>query len=337
MSLSDAELAPAAQDRLVTIDASQAAAMRGLFGHVFGHEMTPEHWAWKYQQGPGTGVGLMRDGRMVAHYGGVSRRVAYFGQPGLACQVCDVMVERSANRALVRKGPLYQVAAAYLEQQVGTGRPHEVAFGFPSERHHHVAQRLGLYGQVDDIVGLRWPSADAMAPRGLSWQEIGGPERQLGARDRRCIDRLWHGMAAGFSGSVLGVRDADWVQYRYLDHPSARYELLLVRQGLLRRPLGLLVVGRQDGHLRLLDVVAPPAAMVALVAVARRRAAECGLGQLEAWVTRSHIARLRVGAAADAELLELNIPLPTIVHTPGPGVEALRGRWFLLAGDADFT
>ncbi len=318
-------------------------AMRGLFADVFGHAMSVEHWQWKYGQGRGIGMGLMRDGRMLAHYGGVSRRVAFFNQPMLACQVCDVMVERSANRALVRKGPLYRVAAGFLEAEVGSGRRHPVAFGFPNDRAHAVAERLGLYERIDELVQVSWPAAPLAASPGarrLTWQPIGQAGVGFGRAQRRCIDALWARMAPGFTASILGVRDAQWLSHRFLMHPKLRYELLLVRGGWLRRPIGVLVLRRHADHLHLLDLVAPVESFAALIGVARRLAADGGLPRLHAWVTRSHVQRLLGGVAAgtaQATVTALNVPLPSNIHTPGPGVEAQRERWFLMAGDADFT
>lgn len=332
-----AAVASVPSEELVVIGPDRSEAMRALFAGVFGHTMSAEHWAWKYVRGNGRGVGLLRDGRMVAHYGGVARRVIFFGEPEKACQVCDVMVEPSANRALVRRGPLYKVAAAFLEAEVGDGRPHRLAFGFPSARHHAVAHRLGLYDQVDDVVRVSWPSAVGDAAKRMAWRRIGQPGAGLGPSERRTVDRLWRRMAPAFKHDIIGVRDADWLQYRYLQHPHLHYEVLLVCTRWLRRPLGVLVLRRHADHLHWLDMVAPPESIGALLAVARQLAASAGLPRVDAWTTRSHLNRLVPLGDQDASVVDLQIPLPTIVHTPGPAPDTLRGHWFLMAGDADFT
>jgi hypothetical protein len=33
----------------------------------------------------------------------------------------------------------------------------------------------------------------------------------------------------------------------------------------------------------------------------------------------------------------MRLPLPHNLHTPGPTEAEMRDRWFLMAGDADFT
>jgi hypothetical protein len=326
----------AAPERLVQVGPDQAEAMRALFAEVFGHEMSAAHWHWKYADGHGVGVGLLREGRMVAHYGGVPRRVLFRGRPELACQVCDVMVARSANAALVRKGPLYRVAARFLDAEVGFGRPHLLAFGFPSARHHAVAERLGLYGQLDRFVSLSWPAAAQPGGPRPSVQPIGRAGRGFDAAETRVVDRLWRAMAAALPEAIVGVRDAAWLRHRYLMHPGWRYELLLVRHGWLRRPLGVVVLrAREADRLELLDVVGAPAAYPALVRAARSRAHALGLPRVEAWITESQ--RTLLAPAGEATVTDLQIPLPHIVHTPGPAAEEQRGRWLLLGGDADFT
>ncbi len=335
-TLADPPLAPATE--------AATLAMRSLFTAVFASPMSAEHWHWKYTLTQGGGVGLMREGRMVAHYGGVPRRVLHFGQPSMACQVCDVMVEASANKALVRRGPLYQVSAAYLHAMVGQGRAYGLAFGFPNQRAFAVAQRLGLYAQVDDVVRLAWPAAQATQARaGFATAALGQVQRLglagvgFSADEQHLINTLWPQMARAHTGSIIGVRDAHWLQHRYVMHPAIRYDIVLLRSPWWRRPLGVMVLRQHADHLQLLDLLAPPGAVPRLIQVARHMAQQAGLPELQAWITHSHVHHLAGPAPHEASLTELGIALPTYAHTAGPPLEALRGRWFLMAGDADFT
>ena len=306
--------------------------MRELFAEVFGHEMSHPHWAWKYANGHA--LALLRDGRMVAHYGGLTRPVSYLGRPALACQVCDVMVRKSANTALARRGPLYQVAAAFLESQIGHGLPHLLGYGFPNRRAFLVAQRLGLYGEVDRIVRLDWTALHNDPADGLRCSELGDP---LAPADRRALDRLWRRMAAGLRDAIVPVRDARWLEHRYLRHPQPRYELLLVRRRWTRRLVGALVLRRHEQHLELLDLIGAPAQFGTLITVARQRAAAAGLERVECWITASQQQRLAHIDPPALTISETEIVVPANMHTAGPGVDALRGRWFLMSGDADFT
>ena len=323
--------------RVVPVTPQRAEPMRELFAQVFGHAMSPAHWHWKYARGHGQAVALMEDGQVVAHYGGLTRELNVFGQPRLGCQVCDVMVAPQARRSLARRGPLYRIAATFLETQIGWGLPHAVGFGFPSSRHHEAADRMKLYAAVDRVVQLSWPAQPSPAVQALPVREVSTFDGPAGRRWRRTADRLWQGMAADLGDVVLGVRDSRWLQWRFIERPEVSYQLLLVCSRWLRRPLGLLVLRRRDDALELMDWVGRPRHWATLLAVARARAADAGLPQLRCWITASQQSRL-AGLAADApQVQDLSIDVPACSHTPGPDPASFKNRWYLMSGDADFT
>jgi hypothetical protein len=323
-------------ERLVETEAAatHVAAMRQLFADVFRHEMTPEHWQWKYGDGRGRGVALMRGERMVAHYGGVTRRVLSRGEPVLASQSCDVMVDRRGQAGLVRQGPMAQVASTFIEQQLGWGQPHRLGFGFPSDRAFGAAERLGLYEAVDAVTRASWPAA---APSGREVAEpLHAADLLPGGRRRAAVEGLWRQMAESMREQVVCVRDADWLHHRYFARPGIAYEAFYLRRRWTRRPVGVVVLRRHEGHIDVLDLVGPPAAFPALIAQARRHAAGLGLQRVDCWITVSQLHLLSAIDPPAFSATPLGITVPTNVHTPGP-VDELKGRWFLLAGDADFT
>lgn len=323
-------------DRLHPVGPAEARQMQQLFAHVFGHVLSPEQWQWKYGEGRGFALGLSRAGRLIAHYGGSTRQVLWRGRPADACQVCDVMVAPEANEALIRKGPMYQVSASFLTAYLGWGHRHALAYGFPSDRHHALARRLRLYDGVDSVVRAHWSVPVDLPPPRLAVQVLDAQALAPGGRVDAIVQRLWQRMAASFASQIIGVRDGAWLRHRYLAHPVLRYELLLVRSRWTRRPLGVVVLRVHEQHLEVLDLVAPPAAWPALVAVARSRAVRAGSSRVDLWITQSqlqHVAGIEPDAFAVAPL---NITVPANIHTPGP-VDEVRDRWLLLAGDADFT
>jgi hypothetical protein len=322
-------------DRLVEMGPQHAAAMRQLFADVFRHEMTPEHWHWKYGEGRGRGIGLMRGERMLAHYGGVTRRVLCRGEPVLASQSCDVMVDQRGRAGLVRHGPMAQVASTFLETQLGWGQPHRLGFGFPSDRAFGAAQRLGLYAAVDTVMRAAWPAAVSRSGFQVA-EDLRPDDLAPGGRRRARVDGLWRQMAESLRDAVLGVRDAAWLHHRYFGRPGVAYDVVYLRRRWTRRPVGLVVLRRQERHLEVLDLVGPPTAFPALIALARQRAADAALERVDCWVTASHLHLLSGIDPPSFTATPMGITVPANVHTPGP-VEALKDRWFLLAGDADFT
>jgi hypothetical protein len=322
-------------ERLVEMGPQHAVAMRQLFADVFRHEMTPEHWHWKYGEGRGRGIALMRGDRMLAHYGGVTRRVLCRGEPVLASQSCDVMVDQRGRAGLVRHGPMAQVASTFLETQLGWGQPHRLGFGFPSDRAFGAAQRLGLYAAVDTVTRAAWPAAAFRSGFQVA-EDLHPADLAPGGRRSAAVDGLWQQMADALRDAVVGVRDAAWLQHRYFGRPGLAYDVVYLRRRWTRRPVGLVVLRRHERHLEVLDLVGPPAAFPALIALARQRAAEAGLERVECWVTASHLHLLSAIDPPSFTATPMGITVPANVHTPGP-VEDLKERWFLLAGDADFT
>ncbi len=323
--------------RAVEVGSDRAEAMRSLFEEIFGHPMSEAHWRWKYATGLGQAVALTdAEGRLVAHYGGLSRPVWAFGARAMACQVCDVMVAPRARRSLARRGPMFNLAASFLEAHIGWGLRHLIGFGFPSARHHGAADRLGLYEAVDRVVELSWPSLPGPVPARV--QAVAVQDGRLTASAAARIERLWQAMAVDFRERVLGERNSAWVQWRFLDRPEVQYELQWVLSPWLRRPLGMLVLRRREDALELVDLIGPTPVFGLLVQAARQLSHAAGLPTMRMWITAS---QKNLFEAADPQLpptvRELNIDVPACAHTPGPQPARFRERWFLMAGDADFT
>lgn len=307
--------------------AQDRAGWMQLFKAAFGYEMSDAVWRWKYAHAEPIGSVVHEGDRVVAFYGGMPRAILYFGQAQRAVQIGDVMVHPSARGALTRNGPFMLSAATYLEQQVGYDRPYLLGFGFPNTRALRLAQRLGLYAQVDSLVELRWPVAGAK-------RHLLSRTRPLMAVDQPQVESLWQEMAAAFTGSILGRRDWDFFAHRYLAHPDHPYQVLLVRSRLGQRPLGVVVLRDRDADgVELLDILAPPQRFPMLIDIARRYAAHRGRASVFAWVTASHA---RLLASAHVEQRDLDIGIPCNTWSPGPDAGVLSGRWWLMSGDMDF-
>ena len=73
-----------------------------LFQEVFGHPLSRDLWDWKYGSGRGNAVAARKDGKMVAHYGGMYRDILVGGRPERVAQICDVMVHSHERGVLTR-------------------------------------------------------------------------------------------------------------------------------------------------------------------------------------------------------------------------------------------
>lgn len=305
---------------------SDEAALLALFARAFGHEMPPAQWCWKYAGLDPIGTVVRRDGQPVAFYGGMPREIRWFGSPMTAVQIGDVMVDPAERGVLTRRGPFFLATTAFAERLVGPGRSYALAFGFPSERHTRLGEHLGVYARVDEVLEASWPALPGRP--GLLHRA-----RPLTPDQLDTVDRLWHKMADRFTGVAIAVRNGPHVRHRFLEHPTVTYLSLLVRQRLTGAAIGLIVV-RDHGKpgVELMDVVAPPESLAALVAVARRVAGRLGREKVFAWMTPRAAESFSRSAP---DLTPTGIPIPTIIWSASPDLERLRGRWWLMGGDAD--
>lgn len=309
------------------IEGEHEAQCFDLFEAAFGYRIDPRLWRWKYRDAAPPGMGAWRDGQLIAFYGAMPRHVLYFGKLVSTVQIGDVMVHPGERGVMTRSGPFQIAASTFIDRSVGYGRPHLFGFGFPTAKALQVAQKLGLYEQVDQMNELSWPAGDSWGARLLRSETI-TPQH------RPAIERAWQAMAQDFRDSILGVRDADYIEHRYHRHPTVTYECLLVRKLLTGAVQGLVVLRSVDAdQAELMDLIGPRHSFPALVAVARRWAGRKGAKRLRAWVTASHA---NVLAATAPTVTPMDLVVPANVWSPGPSADELRNRWWLMAGDTDF-
>lgn len=328
--------------RLGRIAGARDEEMRALFAEVFGHAMSAAHWHWKYGDGRGQGIGAWQapessatDGatpaRLVAHYGGTTREIRYFGQAARAFQACDLMVAQSARRALTRQGPVFLVAATFLEQNLGFGARHLLGIGFPNERAYRAPAHLGLYCDVlAHIHEVRWPALHTRPSLRQTLREAHPDDPGLDAR----LDACWALMQASLDDFIVGVRDARYLRHRYFAHPDHHYRVIVVQRRLSARVEGLVVLRRIDERCELLDAVGALHSMPVLVHHARRVAAQWGCTQLFAWLAKHLLAHFAL--PLDAQVQDLGVLVPGNAWTAGPPIESLKDRWWLTGGDTDF-
>ncbi|MGZ5031234.1 MAG: GNAT family N-acetyltransferase [Methylobacter sp.] len=297
-----------------------------LFRAAFGHDMPPELWRWKYQRLDILGAIVRRDNRTVAFYGGLPRAVRLFGSPVTAVQIGDVMVHPQERGILSHKGPFYLAASNFLQRFVGHGKKFSLAYGFPSERAYRLGSRLGLYEQVGEIMRVSWPALKTR-PSLKTRTRILKPEQYT------IVDQLWDHMAEAMRDQVIGVRDWDYLQRRYLNHPTLNYQIFLVSSRWTGNPIGIFVTCIQEDSVELLDLITSPEHVPILVHNVRRLAWSQNKPLAYAWITAQH-APLLAGETGD--ITPTNIPLPNFCWMPGIPANELQNRWWLMGGDTDF-
>lgn len=305
---------------------SDESELMALFSSAFGHDMPPRLWRWKYAGQDPLGALVRRDGRLVAFYGGTPRSINLFGVPATAIQIGDIMVHPNERGILTRKGAFFLAATTFLERYVGVGKAFPLAFGFPSNRHNRLGERLGLYAKVGEIMRVTWPALKTLPSPLLRIRTL---DTGMGA----AVDLLWAEMAAALSHQIVGVRDFNYLRRRYLEHPTISYRVFLVSRRLTSTPFGVMVVRELDDELELVDIIAPPQRLVALVKIVRRLAWSFDKPKAYAWISLQHAALLAAGSGVIATT---EITIPTIIWTQGTAPSELYNRWWLMSGDTDF-
>ena len=140
-------------------------------------------------------------------------------------------------------------------------------------------------------------------------------------------------MAVFLQDQVVGVRDWNYLQSRYLQHPTMTYQLYLVSSRLTGIPIGIIVIRVLDDTLELLDIIAHPRHLPTLVHCLRRLTWNLGKSQAYAWITTQN-AHLFAGDTG--ETTPTGIIIPHNCWTPGIPVSELADRWWLMGGDTDF-
>lgn len=309
------------------------ATVNALFEHAFDQPLTAAMWRWKYARERGHAMFVCTaDDTPIAHYGGWSRAISLQGQKCHALQPMDVLVKREERGILTKKGPMYLGAQALFAAQIGHGKKHVLGFGFPTGRAARLGERLQLYVAGGEVAELRWPCDIAVAK---DWAISARVMNDWPlAQFMRFADAAWARMAQDFSSAILGIRDGQWLQYRYRSHPQRSYFLLAVRHRLTRQALGVAVLSlHDDGRCELLDIVGARDDFNAIVRVARRFARACGKRELYGWFAQANLATLnqtRHAAihAIDMRLVFMQCSLPPQSH--------LRQHWWLSSGDMDF-
>jgi len=215
-----------------------------LFEKVFGRSLSAEIWRWKLKARASTleNVWLAVDDRdrPIFQYAGIPCRFLLDG----IVRPLMLSVDTMTDPAFQRRGLLGSVG-----RQVYDGWAREgvsMVLGLPNERWGTRAEALGWR----TLFPLRWrylplrPEALLARRLGLSWlgkasllgtawegwrnlrrrNPPGVSTRRLFVADSE-LDALWDDLRKETRFTM--VRDRDWVQWRYLDHPELDYRVLM--------------------------------------------------------------------------------------------------------------
>jgi hypothetical protein len=299
-----------------------------LFRDSFDSDISIDLWRWKYGAGRGQAIVAKRGERLVAHYGGTIRAVSYFGEPGQAIQICDVMVDPRERAVMTKKGAMFMTTATFFETYLGLGGS-TLVYGFPTRRHMQLGEKLGLYGEVARMVEVRWPAANHRPRLRTRLSFLDGDDPKQGEE----VDALWARMRRDLGEAVVVVRDSDYLNYRYFSHPTIAYDVVCVRARLSGKALGIMVLRREQDSCELVDIVAPLSRLPWIIDQARRMAGRWGFETLHCWATQHQAHRFVCGVGT---VTPLDVSVATSVWLKGQSPGHLIDKWWLMSGDTEF-
>lgn len=255
-----------------------------LFAQVFAVHVTPEAWRWKYAAecllGAINLVAYEADNALIGHVGAVVLAGVDEGHPRAMVQVCDVMVA-GHRRGGVGSAAVYPALMRALRAEINARFPGAYAYGFPGKRPFLLGERLGFYQRAYDITEvvkplpnvrkafLGWPFWEVHA---LGWDAL--------LLEADMFNRLWTREAAS-AGSPAAVRGAGYLHWRYAQHPTRRYTLLVLRR--VWRNVAWWVLAAEGETLRVVDALGHEARSVRALELLGDWAAQQGFKRLFCW------------------------------------------------------
>ncbi|MHB8354691.1 MAG: GNAT family protein [Burkholderiales bacterium] len=316
--------------RVARLTPEEQGLMQPLFAATFGHPMNEALMRYKYAPGQGYSVGVWDTGdRLVAHCGVFKRRVLMGGVPRTAVQLGDLMGSPQGRRHLSRRGsPFFMLIDQVLSHLPQPDNPEALAYGFPSDRSMRLGEALGVFVQCDSLVQVAYPTAVPGAMCSDRALEIAAWSTSVAQE----IDAAWAAMAQGFRADLIGVRDAQYLAWRYFKHPGRGYRLYRI-VGLWKRTIGFVVLKPRGVTWELMDMVGSPEHLPRLITAARRLIGTIGGQTLMVWLTGRWAERLGQ-EASNHTLLEFRIMANP--RTPQAVLDRFNQRWWLTSGDTDY-
>jgi hypothetical protein len=187
-------------------------ALSVLFEQRFGHPLERDEWEWKYRLLPGEARSLVavQEGEVVAHAGALCLPARWPGGEGGIWQLVDFV--GTTRRGSLRPA-LVDLGRRLLDDLPRPGDAPWI-FGFPSERHFRLGQRVFGYRPLLEIEPLAGPIPDAPIP---------DVPFESGDSAGDWAERIWERC-----GGIGVRRSAAFLNWRYWGRPRRYYRFYRV-------------------------------------------------------------------------------------------------------------
>jgi GNAT superfamily N-acetyltransferase len=299
------------------------AGIRGLFKEVFGREMSFEEWVWKYSGAKServwSSVAVTETNEVVAHYGGMPKRMIFNGREIKGIAIGDVMVHPKYRGLNV-----FRKVVALLPQETEK-HGFVLGYGFPNERALRLPEKLGLYEKVEDVSEA---CKEVQFYRNLPRYAYRFFPLQY---DDRRIDRLWEKVKGGIHLAV--IRDREYLSERYQRHPLYTYELWGLRRRWEMRLSGIAILRREKERMLLIDFVCPLDLLGPFFQKIENYVYTTGIKRLVFWFP--DYLRERV-ASGGFSIYPSGTSIPRTNREKWLTKAEIEGKFFYAMGDTDF-
>jgi len=307
-----------------------APAVCNLFKKIFQQEMTAEHWRWKYDRPYSREIVVYKNEELVAHYGGVGSQVLLDGKESTAIQITDLMVDPAVRNTVRSASPFYLSAKYFLESFVGYNNPFLLAYGFPSERAMGLSEKLALFAPVGKMWEASWQVKTT--EKYLKGKIIELDKKNFSSVEKK-INSLWKKAAQTLNKHYVCKKDADYFNWRYLNHPTKQYSLYLIESRITRKPKALIVLKQENGKCMLMDILANPLDTESVIGRVINMCAQQQCPELSTWHSDSFAELFSVH---DSKQKELPIIIPANICSKGPEPASQINKWWFMPGDTDY-
>lgn len=191
-------------------------AINDRFNQIFGLQRDLTEWYWKFKPPNESKVLLAFDlkGKLISHFGVLKENFTYLGKNYQAGHSVDNY--SSQIRSAIHKGVFYKLAKQFFNRY-GNPDNFSIIYGFPGTRN----LRLGIHKLNFGTplpVGYWEKKPEKCSNLSLKLVEDAFRLKQ------HKIDRLWQRAVHRYPVSI--VRDAFWIEKRYLSRPGQNYRFL---------------------------------------------------------------------------------------------------------------
>lgn len=218
--------------------------INALYQAVFGKVRSLEEWQWKFNEfsvGEPIIIVAELDGKIVGHAACLKIPGAYQQVKVMMGERVDIMVHPDYQKRGIYKSIVNRMIEECENQNI------DVLYGFPAQTAKQVflktagGEDLGniprflAIQRPGTLIGAKLPLLSKAAKiadfpyRLASKRKSAYRLKEITMADFSVIDELYHRYAAAYP--LHAVRDSDYIQKRYLEHPTRKYKIYLLSQG----------------------------------------------------------------------------------------------------------